>query len=192
MFGKKIYTTSMLTIFRLVIFFVVIFFLNELMLNTYTYEKFQADGRFKIIDVLQYHYRYPYEFISLFLILIVPAIYYSFIRGVGFFEKGFIFNRGLPFMNKKVSFEEVKKYKLLHPNHILSIHTHKGELYLIADNSIERVVAILDQHHIPGDFTQDDYVNLISNFKKFLMIVMGFSVFVFVLLKLKLFEGVGF
>lgn len=177
----------MLNIFRLIVLAIVVFFINDFILNTYTYEKFQATGRFKIIDVFEYHYRYPREFISFFFLIIVPAIYYAFIRGVRFFEKGFVYNRGLPFMNRTILYSEVKKYKLLHPKHIVTIHTHKNDIFVIADNSMERVIAILDQHNIPGDLARDDYVSLISNFRKFLIVVLSFTVLVFLMIKLGLF-----
>lgn len=183
MLGKKIYKTSMLNIFRLVILGIVIFFVNDFILETYTYEKFQADGRFKFLDVIQYHYRYPAEFISFVLLIILPALYYSFIRGVRFYEKGFVFNRGLPFLNKTVLYSEVKIYKLLHPKQIVTIHTKKGDTFLIADNSLERVIAILDQQNIQGDLARDDYTNLIVNFKKFIIVVLTFTLFVFALKK---------
>lgn len=189
MLGKKLYKSSMLNIFRLIILGIFIFFLNDFILDTYTYEKFQADGRFKIIDVIQYHYRYPKEFIYFFFIIIVPAIYYAFIRGVRFHEKGFVFNRGLPFMNTTVLYGDIKTYKLLHPKHIVTIHTHKGGVYLIADNSVERIIAILDQHNIQGDLARDDYANLITNFRKFIIIVLSFTFVVFLLKKFGFFAG---
>jgi hypothetical protein len=171
MLGKKLYKTSMLNLFRLVILAILMFFLNDFILDTYTYEKFQADGRFKIVDVIQYHYRYPAEAVTFFFLLIVPA------------EKGFRFNRGLPFMNRDVPYEDVKTYKLLHPQHIITIHTKKGDVFLIADNRVERVIAILDQHNIPGDLARDDYANLITNFRKFVIVVLSFTVIVFTLKK---------
>jgi hypothetical protein len=183
MLGKKLYKTSMLNLFRLVILAILMFFLNDFILDTYTYEKFQADGRFKIVDVIQYHYRYPAEAVTFFFLLIVPAVYYAFVRGVGFHEKGFRFNRGLPFMNRDVPYEDVKTYKLLHPQHIITIHTKKGDVFLIADNRVERVIAILDQHNIPGDLARDDYANLITNFRKFVIVVLSFTVIVFTLKK---------
>lgn len=187
MLGKKLYKSSMMNIFRLIILAIVIFFLNDFILDTYTYEKFQADGRFKILDVIQYHYKYPVEFITFFFLIIVPAIYYSLIRGVRFHEKGFVFNRGLPFMNTTVLYDDIKTYKLLHPKHIVTIHTNKGGVYLIADNSVERIIAILDQHNIQGDLARDDYANLITNFRKFIIIVLSFTLVVFVMKKLGLF-----
>lgn len=186
MLGKKLYKSSLLNIFRLMILVIVIFFVNDFILNTYTYDKFQADGRFKILDVFQYHYKYPREFISFFLLIIVPAFYYSFIRGVRFYEKGFIFNHGLPFMNKTVLYSEVKKYKLLHPKFILTIHTDK-DIFLVPDNSLERVIAILDQHNIQGNFGSEDFANLITNFRKFVMVVLSFTAVVFLLIKLGVF-----
>lgn len=188
MLGKKLYRTSMLNLFRLVILAIVIFFLNDFILNTYTYEKFQAVGRFKFLDVIDYHFRYPYEFITFIFLIIIPAIYYAFMRGVRFYEKGFVFNRGLPFLNKIVLYSDVKIYKLLHPKHMVTIHALNGEVYLIADNSVERVIAILDQHNIKGDLAQDDYANLIVNFKKFVLVILSFTMIVFVLKKLDIFS----
>jgi hypothetical protein len=185
MLGKKLYRTGMLNMFRLIILAIVVFFLNDFILNTYTYEKFQADGRLKIIDVIQYHYKYPYEFITFIFLIIAPAIYYTLIRGVRFHEKGFVFNRGVPFMSKRILYSDVKKYKMLHPNHILTIHTQNGEVYIIADNTVERVIAILDQHNIQGDLARDDYTNLITNFIKFIMVVLSFSLVVFLIIKLR-------
>ncbi len=189
MLGKKLYKTSMVNIFRLGIFAIVVFFLNDFYLDTFTYENFQAGGRFKILDVFNYHYRYPAELITFFCLILIPAIYYSFIRGVKFCEKGFIYNRGLPFFNKAVLYSDIKTYKLLHPNKAISIHSKSGDVFVIADNTAERVIAILDQHHIQGDLAQDDYVRLISNYRKFLLMVIGFTLFVFVLKKIGLFNN---
>ena len=183
MLGKKLYKTHMLYTFRLVILAIVVFFLNDFVLDTYTYEKFQAVGRFKILDVLEYHYRYPAEFITFFFLIIVPAVYYSSIRGVRFHEQGFIYNRGIPFMNKTVLYSDIKIYKLLHPKLVVTIHTIKGDVFVIADNSLERVIAILDQHNIQGDLARDDYANLITNFRKFVIVVVSFTMAMFFLKK---------
>lgn len=187
MLGKKLYKTGMLNIFRLIILAIVIFFLNDFILDTYTYEKFQELRRFKILDVLEYHYKYPNELITFFFLIIVPAFYYALIRGVRFHEKAFVFNRGLPFMNKTVPYEDVRTYKLLHPNLVVTIHTKSNDVYLIADNSVERVIAILDQHHIKGDLAQDDYANLITNFRKFIIVVLSFTFVLFIIKKLGFF-----
>src|SRR5665647_632079 len=113
MLGKKLYKTSTLNMFRIIILAIVVFFFNDFYLQTFTYENFQAQGRFKILDVMNYHLTYPYEFIIFFCLIIIPAIYYGLIRGASFHEKGFIFNKGLPFLNKTVMYDEIKSYKLL-------------------------------------------------------------------------------
>ena len=89
---KKMYKTSMLTSFRLLVLAVAMFFFYDFYLETYSYEKFFSEGKYGPLAVLKFHYRYPAEFISFFLLVIVPAIYYSMIRGVKFCEKGFFYN----------------------------------------------------------------------------------------------------
>jgi hypothetical protein len=185
--GKQLYRTSMVNIFRLIILLIVVFFFNDLYLDTFTHENFQLERRFKIFDVLNYHYRYPGEFVTFFCLIVIPGVYYAFIRGVRFLERGFVFNRGIPFLNRSVPYEEVKSYKLLHPEYAISIFTKSGETYVIADNDMKRVIAILDQQNIKGDLAGDDYVKLIANYRKFIFVVIGFTAFLFVLKKFGLF-----
>jgi hypothetical protein len=188
MLGKKLYKTSMLNIFRLGILGIVIFFFNDFYLETFTYEKFQEGLQFNVLDVINYHLKYPHELITFFFLIISPAIYYGIIRGVRFHERGFVYNRGIPFMNKAILYENIKNYKLLHPRKAISIHSKNGDVFVIADNTVERVIAILDQHNIPGDLAQDDYVRLITNYKKFLMVVILFTLSIFLFKKLGLFQ----
>jgi hypothetical protein len=185
--GKKLYKTHMLNVFRLVVLAILVFFFNDFYLDTFTNEEFQLEARFKILDVLKYHFRYPAEFITFFCLIFCPAIYFAFIRGVQFHEKGFLFNRGLPFLNKSVLYIEVKGYKLLHPEHAITVSTTDGDVYVIAGNNMKRVIAILDQQHIPGDLGRDDYTRLIANYRKFIYLVLAFTAFMFVLKKLGLF-----
>jgi hypothetical protein len=186
MLGKKLYKTSTLNLFRFIIFLIVLFFLNDFVLDTYTYEKFQADGRFRIIDVIQYHYRYPIEAVTFFFLVIIPAFYYGLVRGNRFYERGMIYNQGLPFFNQTILFSDIKTYRLLHPKHLLMIYTTKG-IYLLTDNTIERVIAILDQHNIQGDLAKDDYSQLLMRLKKFIMLLLSFTVLVFLMKKVGLF-----
>lgn len=188
---KKMYKTSMLTSFRLLVLAVAMFFFYDFYLETYSYEKFFSEGKYGPLAVLKFHYRYPAEFISFFLLVIVPAIYYSMIRGVKFCEKGFFYNKGIPFFNKFIPYEDVKSYKLLHPNVAITITTQKGDLFVVVDNNIERVIAILDQHNIQGNLAQDEFVKLFTNFKKFVYIVFAFTILLFLVKKLGLFQ-IGF
>jgi hypothetical protein len=181
--GKKLYKTSMLNIFRLIILAIVVFFLNNFYLETFTNENFQLEARFKILDVISYHLQYPKAFITFFFTILVPAIYYAFIRGIRFHEHGFVFNRGVPFMGVGVPYSEIETYKLLHPDLAISIHTKSGEAFIVADNNIGRVIALLDQHNIRGNLASDEFVRLISNYRKFILGMVWFTVFVFLIRK---------
>ncbi len=173
----------MLNIFKIIVLFIFIFFLNDFYLDTFTNEKFRLEAKFKILDVINYHYRYPSAFLTFLTLIFFPCVYYAFIRGVRFYEKGFVYNRGLPFLSKIIFYSEIDSYKLIHPEHILSITTKSGEIYVVADNSMERVLGIIDQQGIKGDLAKDDYVKLIANYKKFILIVLSFTAFIFVLQK---------
>jgi hypothetical protein len=188
MLGKKLYRTSMPNIFRLVIMAVMIAFINDFYLQTLTYENYRSVGSFRFLDVLQYHMMYPVGAIMFFCLIILPAFYYTLIRGTRFHEKGFVVNRGVPFLNKVFLYEEIKSYKLIHPKKAISVHRRKGPVFLIADNDIERVIAILDQHNIPGDLTQDEYVKLALSYKRFFAIIVGSIIFMFFLKKFGIFH----
>lgn len=191
MLGKRLYKTSMLNLFRLMVLGVVIFFFNDFYLETITAPKFQAmlidlpNKTFiaRVLTFFKYHLTYPGDFFSFMGTIMVPAVYYAFIRGVRFHEKGFAFNRGIPFLNHNISYEDVKRYKLFHPKYAISMHLHNGDSFVIADNSVERVIAILDQHNIAGDLG-DDYAKLFTNFKRVLIFILSFTLLLFVIRKL--------
>ncbi|MFL5784207.1 MAG: hypothetical protein ACJ76H_06350 [Bacteriovoracaceae bacterium] len=181
----------MLNLFRLGVLAVVIFFFNDFYLETITAPKFQEmlielpNRTFlaRILTFFKYQYQYPGDFFSFIGTIIIPAIYYAFIRGVRFHEKGFAFNRGIPFLNHTIKYEDVKRYKLFHPKYVISMHLNNGDSFMIADNSVERVIAILDQHNIPGDLA-DDYAKLFTNFKRVVLFVLSFTILLFVIRKL--------
>ncbi len=191
MLGKKLYQTSMLNLFRMAVFAVVVFFFNDFYLETITAPKFQEmlielpNKNFisRLLTFFRYHYMYPRDLIAFMGTIILPALYYAFIRGVRFHEKGFAFNRGIPFLNHTIKYEDVKRYKLFHPKYVISMHLHNGDSFMIADNSVERVIAILDQHNIPGDLG-DEYAKLFTNFKRVMIFVLCFTVLLFVIRKL--------
>lgn len=173
MLGKKLYRTSMLNLFRLAVFGVVIFFINDFYLETISNDTFirmlQLPASFmtKFRIFWSYVYLYPTDFINLVVIVIIPAIYFAFIRGVRFHEKGFVFNKGVPFVDTTVLYPEVKSYKLLHPKMAIWISTKGGDSFIVADNNIERVIAILDQHNVSGELASEQYVKIVSNYKRF-------------------------
>jgi len=173
--GKKIYRTALLAPFRLVMFALAFFFYRDFYLSTFQEPKFIEAGRFGFWDVIQFHVKYPFELSVLSALTLTPIIYYGFIRGARFYEKGYLFNQGIPFFNVWVPYEEIKQYKLLLPKSILAIFTKSGDIHVVADGSIERVIGVLDQHNVPGDLAQDAYVRLIQNVRKFFMVVITFT-----------------
>ncbi len=184
--GKRIYRTAMLAPFRFVLVFLMVFFYHDFYLSTFQEPKFMREGAFGFLDVWAFHYRYPTEFISLSLLVLTPVIYYGIIRGVRFHERGYKFNQGLPFFNQWVAYENVQQYKLLLPDSILAITTKAGEIHVVADGDIARVIAVLDQHGIHGDLAQDAYVRLIMNVRKFFFVVAGFTAILYMVKKLGL------
>lgn len=181
----------MLNLFRLMVLAVVIFFFNDFYLETITSPKFQEmlielpNKSFfsRVLTFFRYHYTYPRDLFSFLGTIIVPAVYYAFIRGVRFHEKAFVFNRGIPFLNHTIKYEDVKRYKLFHPKYAISLHLHNGDSFVIADNSVERVIAILDQHNIAGDLG-DEYAKIFTNFKRVVIFVLSFTVLLFLIRKM--------
>ncbi len=188
--GKKIYRSSMIASMRVVMLAVVVFFYHDLYLGTFQEEKFLAEGAFKFMDVIRFHLKYPTEFFWLTGLTIPPFIYYCFVRGVRFFEKGYLFNNGLPFLNSWHAYEEVKQYKILAPKSTLAMFNEKGDIQLVVDGSIERVIAILDQHGVQGDLAQDAYVRLLTNIRKFVYVVLVFTVVIYSALKMGWFRAI--
>lgn len=182
--GKKIYRASLLAPFRIVMFALAFFFYRDFYLSTFQEEKFLAGGKLGFWDVLNYHYRYPTELAILSLLMLTPIIYYGFIRGARFYEKGYVFNQGLPFFNIWVPYNEIQQYKLLLPKSILAIFTKAGDIHVVSDGHIERIIGVLDQHNVPGDLAQDAYVRLIQNVRKFFMVVLAFTVALYAVNKL--------
>lgn len=191
MLGKRLYRTSMLSLFRVLVLGVVIFFINDFYLETITNTTFQemmADQTpsrlVRFLTFFRYHFKYPIDLINLLLVVIFPAIYFAFIRGVRFHEKGFLFNKGVPFLDSTVLYPEVKSYKLLHPKQAIWLTTSGGDSFIIADNDIERVIAILDQHNIQGDLAVDQYVKLVSNYKRLVVFCITAFFIIFAIRKL--------
>lgn len=102
--------------------------------------------------VVSFHLFYPQELILYLLSILLPSIYYGFIRGVRFFEGGVLINRGLPFFNIYINYSDIKNFEIIHKKHFISIKLKETEDdHLFTVNDIDRVLAIFDQQHIQGD-----------------------------------------
>ncbi len=189
--GKKIYRTSTIAPLRLVLLFLVLFFFHDLYLGTFQEEKFLSEGAFKLMDVVRFHLKYPTEFFFLTGLVIPPFLYYGFIRGVRLYEKGYVFNKGMPFLNSWHPYEDVKNYKLLAPKSTLALFLKSREIHLVVDGNIERVIAILDQHGVAGDLKQDSYVKLVQNLRMFFLVVLAFTIVLYTALKLGWFRFIS-
>lgn len=193
MLGKKVYKTSMLWAFKFIVIALVLFFFNDFYLDTITDDRFAdmisksgSSGK-RILDFFAFTTKYPGDLISFILMIMVPALYFGFIRGVRFHERAIVFNRGIPFMRQIVFYEDIKTYKLLHPKLAISIHSKKGDAFVVADEHIERAIAILDQHNIQGDLAQDEFVKLLGNYKNLIVFIGTFIIVLYAVRKLGLY-----
>jgi hypothetical protein len=189
--GKKVYKTSMLFFFRCLLLALLVFFYHDLYLGTFLQDGFIKAGDFDLLSVVKFHWKYPVEFITLSIIILPSFLYYGFIRGVCFYEKGFLFNKGLPFLNTWVEYSECENYKILAPKSMIAVQTKTGDLYLVGDSNIERIIAILDQHDVQGDLAQDAFVKLVKNAKRFFYGVSLFTILLYVAIKLGLFRFIA-
>lgn len=159
MLGKSLYhSTSIASLKLLCLFIFGILFSNlnyQTTARTSFIEFVQAEklgSSSSIWQLIQYHSQYPEEYIFFFLAVFIPLIYYGFIRGVTFFEQGIRINKGLPFFNTVVYYNQVEKFELISSRHFISI-TQKdtGDDILFSVNDVDRALAILDQNGITGD-----------------------------------------
>lgn len=81
-------------------------------------------------------------------------------------------------------YPDVKSYKLLHPKQAIWVTTKGGDSFIIGDNNVERVIAILDQHNVPGDLTVDQYVKLASNYRRIAIFIISAFFIIFVIRKI--------
>lgn len=159
MLGKRLYhSTSIASLKLLCVFIFGILFAN-LNYQTTARESFKEfikqkglQDLSKFSQVLEYHLTYPEEYIFFVLALFLPLFYYGFIRGVTFYENGIRVNKGLPFFNTIVLYNQIEKFELIHARYFISI-TQKdtGDDILFTVNDADRALAILDQNGISGD-----------------------------------------
>ena len=97
MLGKKVYKTSMLWAFKFIVIALVLFFMNDFYLDTITDDRFAemisksgSSGK-RFWDFVTFTMKYPGDLISFILMILVPAVYFAFIRGVRFHEKAMVF-----------------------------------------------------------------------------------------------------
>jgi hypothetical protein len=150
--GKKLYRSTALIEFKIIFLSIASWVLINLYFKTYSDPDFIAGGYNSFDDVVQFHMIYPAQFIGFIIGTLIPTLYYSFIRGIVFFETGVVINRGVPFFNQSVNYSDIESFKIVHPRFLISIKRkdiHEETLFTIRD--VDRVVAIFDQHAIQAD-----------------------------------------
>jgi hypothetical protein len=71
----------------------------------------------------------------------------------------------------------------------LAITLEDGEIYLIGDNDLSRVISSFDQQGIKGDLAQGEFVKLLQNVKKYFFFVLFFTINLYLAKKFGWFKG---
>lgn len=154
--GKKLYKSTALKQFKAVYLSIAIFLLGNLLLQTLGDPTFRADFKSDFSGIVAFHYRYPEDFFLYLLTIFFPAIYYSFTRGIVFCENGMIINRGFPFFNRSVLYDNICAYRIIHRKYLMAVkRSDIDEEFVFTIRDIDRVIAIFDQHDIEGNLGKE-------------------------------------
>lgn len=180
MFGKKLYKSSALKQFRWIYISIAILLLGNLTLQTMSDPLFIKSSDNTFSDIVMFHVRYPQDFFIYILTILFPSIYYSFIRGIVFYEQGMRINRGFPFFNRELSYRDIEQYKVIHPKFLMGVKRKDiGEEFIFTVKDIDRVIAIFDQQNIKGELGDETFKRTLSVNKKLLIFFISFSVLMF-------------
>ena len=168
--------------FRLFIWMIVLILFLNLLFKTRTDIEFVEWGGKTLKDVFVFHYRYPEELLIFIVFTLFPSIYYTFIRGNNFYEYGFTLNKGIPFLNQKYMYEDFKSYKIANFNNLIVLKKKSNDTLIhLQSHDVSRVVSILDQQNLEGDFSKEEYFASLNSNKKLLIYFFIFSLIIFIL-----------
>ena len=178
--GRKLYKSTALKPFKLLYLNIALLLLVNLVFQTLGDPYFVGHYESNLLGVAKFHLRFPEDLVIYCLTILFPAIYYSFIRGIVFCENGMIINRGLPFFNRNVLYKNISQYKIIHPKYLMGVRRSDiGEEFVFTIRDIDRVVAILDQHNIPGDLGKETLEKTMTVNKKLVIIFIAFGLVMF-------------
>lgn len=180
--SKRYYKARMLKRFRYIIALLLVFFLFILYQSTLTDPTFLKKGDLSLKSVISFHLMYPEELLTFIIVVLIPAIYFAFIRGTIFYEDKVQFNHGVPFVNTSITYDQIKLYRILHPKYLISIETKSDKQYLVTTNDIDRAISILDKEGIKGKLDDEEYTKAKASQKKAFVYLL---VFVMVMLALQ-------
>lgn len=177
MFGKKLYKSGALKQFCWVYLSIALLLLINLTFATLFDPIFEKSYQPTFSDIVNFHVKYPEDFITYFITIFIPAIYYSFIRGINFYEEGMTINRGLPFFNRNLSYKDIEEYKVVHPKFLMAVKRKDiEEEFYFTIKDVDRVVAIFDQHNIKGQLGKDELQKRMTVNKKLIIFFISFSI----------------
>lgn len=163
--GKKLYKSSTLRSIKIFLVCVAAILFAGLINNTFTDPEFVS----KKISVLKFHFMYPEQVISFIFMALIPSIYYGFIRGITFYEKAIVINRGVPFWNHVIYYKEIEFYRIMKSKYLMSITKRNKQELVFTISDADRAVAIMDQNGIPARFVKDNIINEVSSHKRLLV-----------------------
>lgn len=180
MFGKKLYKSGALKQFKWVYLSIALLLLINLTFQTLTDPLFEKTFTKNFAGIISFHIKYPEDFFTYILTIFFPAIYYSFIRGINFYEEGMVINRGFPFFNRSIPYKDIEEYKVVHPKFLMSVKRKDiDEEFYFTIKDVDRVVAIFDQHNIKGHLGKEEFNQTMTVNKKLIIFFVGFSIFMF-------------
>lgn len=189
--GKRAFKSTAPNIVKTIILVVLGLAFINLYISTFRDEKFIQLSTKAPLSVWEFYLSYPEDFISFLVVIFIPAIYYSFIRGIVFYEKGISINRGLPFFNRELLFEQIESYKVVHPKYLISI-TRKDpqDELLFSVRNMDRVIGFLDGHLVRVEALDETKEAAVSGAqKKLVMIIIGFSIALLTLQQIGVFRS---
>jgi hypothetical protein len=180
MFGKRLYKSSALKQFMWIYISIALLLLLNLTLQTMSDPLFVKSFKNTFSDVVSFHVKYPQDFLTYILTIFIPAIYYSFIRGIVFYEQGMRINRGFPFFNRSLAYKDIEQYKVIHPKFLMGVKRKDiGEEFIFTVKDVDRVIAIFDQHNIKGELGDEAFKKTLSVNKKLVIFFISFSILMF-------------
>lgn len=180
--GKRLYKSTALKEFKLVYMGIAALLLVNLVLQTYSNTLFVENFAKSFSGVVDFHLKYPEDFLIYCFTILFPAIYYSFIRGIVFYEKGMTINRGFPFFNRSFLYSNISKYKIIHPKYLMGVkRSDIDEEFVFTIRNIDRVVAILDQQNISVSLGKEKLEKTMTVNKKLVIFFALFGTLLFVI-----------
>lgn len=179
--GRKLYKSTALRPFKIAYLSIAALLLANLILQVMSDSYFQTHFQSSASGVGAYFWRYPQDFLIYCATIFFPAIYYSFIRGIVFCQNGMTINRGLPFFNRNVLYKNISSYKVIHPKFLMGVkRSDIDEEFVFTIRDMDRVIAILDQHNIPGELGKENFAKTMTVNKKLLIVFVLFGAALFV------------